>query len=195
MKKHFWAILAFAMFSATVFAQKDETLVGKTGLRLSGMWGGSNLGMSFGGDNHGMAGGFFGLEFNKALTVGISGIKSTESTDYTGQFDLDYRGLLLGYTYLSHKVIHPRVSFLMGNGKLKLKGGEDDTVFVIQPSAGAEVNVFRWFRLGVEGGYRFISNTSLPEPSDSEVSSAFVQLSLRFGWSWGRDSWDEAKSN
>lgn len=189
MKKHFLALVAFVALAANLYSQKDETLMGQSGLRLSGIWGGSNIGMSFGGDNYGMAGGFFGAEFNKALTIGFGGFNSKESTDYTGQFNLDYRGLLLGFAYKPHKVIHPRASFLMGSGKLKFKGGEDDTIFVVQPSAGFEVNVFRWFRLGFEGGYRFVSNTSIPEPNDKEVSSPFAQLSLRFGWSWGRDTW------
>ncbi len=189
MKNQCFALLAFLAVACGLNAQKDETLMGKTGLRLSGIWGGSNIGLSFGGNNYGMAGGFFGAEFNKALTIGFGGISSKESTDYTGQFDLDYNGLLLGYAYLPHKVIHPRVSFLMGSGKLKFKDGYDDTIFVVQPSAGFEVNVFRWFRLGFEGGYRFVSNTSIPEPSDKEVSSPFAQLSLRFGWSWGKSGW------
>jgi hypothetical protein len=188
MKKQFFALLVIGALAGNLFAQKDETLIGKTGLHLSGIWGGTHIGLSgLNGDNHGMGGGFFGLEFNKALTIGYGGVNSTESTDYTGQFGLDYGGLLIGYTYLSHKVIHPRASFLIGSGKLKFKGDADDTIFVVQPSAGAEVNVFKWFRLGLEGGYRFVSNTSLPEPDDEDVSSPFIQMSLRFGWSWGRD--------
>ncbi len=187
MKKQFFAPLFIGALAGNLVAQKDETLIGKTGLHLSGIWGGSNIGLSFGDNNHGMAGGFFGLEFNKALSVGYASYNSTESTTYTGKFDLDYGGLLLGYAYKSHKVIHPRASFLIGSGKLKPKGDQDDTIFVVQPSVGAEVNVFRWFRMGLEGGYRFVSNTSLPQPDDEDVSSAFVQLSFRFGWSWGQE--------
>ncbi len=179
------------MLATSLHSQKDETLIGKTGLKLSGIWGGTNTGLvGFDGENHGMFGGFFGLEFSKSLLLGFSGSSSSESTVYNGQrrkYDIEYGGLLVGYAYQSHKVVHPRVSFLMGSGNLKIKDEPDDNIFVVQPSAGVEINLFRWFRMGLEGGYRFVSNTSLPKPSDGEVSAPFAQLSLRFGWSWGRE--------
>jgi hypothetical protein len=191
MKKYLFPLLAFTLLATVIHAQKDETLIGKTGLKLTGLWGGSNFGLvGFDGDNHGMAGGFFGLEFSKSLLLGYSGASTSESTTYNGvlrKYDLNYGGLLVGYAYKPHKVVHPRVGFLMGGGNLKIKDEPDDAVFVVQPSAGVEVNLFRWFRMGLEGGYRFVSNVSLPKPSDGEVSAPFAQLSLRFGWSWGRE--------
>ena len=191
MKKYFASVFIFLLFATALLAQKDETLIGKTGLRLSGLWGGSNIGLvGFDGENHGMFGGFFGLEFNKSLLLGFVGSNGTESTTYNGQlrkYEIDYGGLLVGFAYQSHKVVHPRVSFLMGSGNLKIKDEPDDNIFVVQPSAGVEVNLFRWFRLGLEGGYRFVSNTDIPKPNDGDASAAFGQLSLRFGWSWGKE--------
>ena len=190
MKKYLISIFTLTLITTTLVAQRDETLIGKNGLRLTGLWGGSNIGLAgFDGDNHGMAGGFFGLEFSKSLLLGFGGSSGSESTTYNGQFrkyDLDYGGFLIGYAYKSYKVVHPRVSFLMGSGNLKIKDEPDDNVFVVQPSAGVELNLFRWFRMGLEGGYRFVSNTSLPKPNDGDASAAFAQLSFRFGWSWGR---------
>jgi Outer membrane protein beta-barrel domain len=184
-------IFTLTMLATSLFAQKDETLIGKTGLRLTGLWGGSNIGLvGFDGDNSGMGGGFLGLEFNKSLTLGYCGAGTDGATNYNGQlrkFDLSYGGFLIGYAYRPQKVVHPRVSFLMGSGNLKFNDEPKDQIFVVQPSAGLEVNLFRWFRMGMEGGYRFVSNTSLPKPSDKDVSDAFVQLSFRFGWSWGKD--------
>lgn len=191
MKKYLLPVFTLVLLSTALQAQKDETLIGKTGLRFSGIWGGSNVGLiGFDGSNHGMTGGFFGLEFSKVLTLGFGGASASESTTYNGalrKYDINYGGLLVGYAYKPHKVVHPRVSFLMGSGNLKIKGEPDDNIFVVQPSAGVEVNLFRWFRMGLEGGYRFVSNTSLPKPSDEEVSAPFAQLSFRFGWSWGRE--------
>jgi len=191
MKKHIFPVLALLLFSTVLSAQRDETLIGKTGLKLTGLWGGPNIGMAgFDSDSHGMTGGSFGLEFSKSLLLGFGGLSGTASTMYNGQFrkyEIEYGGFMVGYAYKSYKVVHPRVSFLMGSGNLKIKGEPDDAIFVVQPSAGAEVNLFRWFRMGLEGGYRFVSNTSLPKPSDGEVSAPFAQLSFRFGWSWGRE--------
>jgi len=191
MKKQLTSIVVITCLATAVFAQRDETLIGKTGLRFSGLWGGSNIGMAgFDGDNDGMFGGFFGLEFSKSLLLGFGGSSGTESTTYNGnyrKYDIDYGGFLVGYSYRSHRVVHPRASFLIGSGTLKVKNEPEDNIFVVQPSAGVEVNLFRWFRLGLEGGYRFVSNTNLPKPNDGDASAAFAQLALRFGWSWGRD--------
>ncbi|MCF8246352.1 MAG: hypothetical protein K9J37_18115 [Saprospiraceae bacterium] len=191
MKKYFASIFILTFSLTTLLAQKDETLIGKTGLKFSGLWGGSNIGLAgFDGENHGMFGGFFGLEFSKSLLLGFGGSSGSESTTYNGnyrKYDIDYGGFLIGYSYQSYKVVHPRVSFLIGSGTLKVKDEPEDNIFVVQPSAGIEVNLFRWFRMGLEGGYRFVSNTNLPKPNDGDASAPFAQLSLRFGWSWGKE--------
>lgn len=191
MKKYLAAAFTFLLFSTALLAQKDETLIGKTGLKLTGLWGGSNIGLiGFDGNNYGMAGGFFGLEFSKSLLLGYSGSSSSESTTYNGslrKYDINYGGFLVGYAYQSHKVVHPRVSFLIGSGTIKVKDKPDDYIFVVQPSGGIEINLFRWFRLGLEGGYRFVSNTDIPKPNEGDASAPFGQLSFRFGWSWGKD--------
>lgn len=191
MKKYLMPVLTILCFATFSNAQKDETLIGKTGLKFTGIWGGPNFGLvGFGGETNGMAGGFFGLEFSKSLLLGFGGSNSSESTTYNGslrKYDIDYGGFLIGYTYQSHRVIHPRVSFMLGSGNLKVKDKPDDDIFVVQPSAGVEVNLFQWFRMGFEGGYRFVSNTDLPKPNEGDASAPFAQLSLRFGWSWGKN--------
>jgi hypothetical protein len=190
MKKQLAFIFALTILGTSLFAQRDETLIGKTGLKLTGAWGGAHIGMvGFDGGNSALGGGFFGLEFSKSLFLGYMGSSGSASTTYNGNkrnYDIEYGGFLVGYAYKPYKVIHPRVNFLMGSGSLKVKDKPDDYIFVVQPSAGVEVNVFRWFRLGLEGGYRFVSNTDLPKPNDGDVSAAFAQLSFRFGWSWGK---------
>ena len=191
MKKTLASVFTLLLFASAMLAQKDETLIGQTGLKLTGLWGGSNIGLvGFDGENNGAFGGFFGLEFSKSLLLGYSGSSGSESTTYNGnlrKYDISYGGFLMSYGFQSHKVVHPRVNFLIGSGTLKVKNNPDDYIFVVQPSAGVEVNLFRWFRLGLEGGYRFVSNTDIPKPNDGDASAAFGQLSLRFGWSWGKE--------
>jgi len=48
-----------------------------------------------------------------------------------------------------------------------------------------EVNVLEWFRLGAEAGYRFITDVDVQNLDSSDFSTPFVQLQLRFGFSWG----------
>jgi hypothetical protein len=66
------------------------------------------------------------------------------------------------------------------------KNNEVDRIFAVQPTAGIEINVFRWFHVGLEGGYRFISDSNVEGLTDSDLSGPFGQATLRFGWSWGR---------
>ena len=172
-----------------LFGQRDETLFGEAGLRLTGAWGGTLAGITdFGGENAVTRGGFGVLEFNKTLLAGFGGVNTSETVKFdNGQrknFDLDYGGLLLGFVPKSYRAIHPKFSFLMGGGKVKIDGEGDDKIFVVQPAAGAEVNVFRWFKLSLEGGYRFVSDSSFDPPANEDLSGFFGELKFRFGWSW-----------
>jgi len=93
---------------------------------------------------------------------------------------------LLGYTINSDKAIHPIVYVQFGSSDLEVEGVGSDNVFVVQPSIGAELNVTRWFRIGIDGGYRFFNNSDIPGFTDQDFSSPVLGLRLKFGWSWGR---------
>ena len=73
----------------------------------------------------------------------------------------------------------------VGPGNLKING-DKDRLLVIQPSAGVEVNLFRWMRLGIEGGYRYVTGSQYDRLENEELSNYFGTVSFRFGWSWGR---------
>lgn len=189
MKKLSSVVFLFLFFATVAsMGQKDETIFGNNGLKLTGAWGGWTNGLaSFDEESVFMNGGFLGLEFNKTVIVGFGGDQTAENVDFGGdKFDLDYGGLIIGYAPRSYRVLHPRFTFLMGGGELKVKDAGKDNIFVVQPSAGVEVNVFRWFRLGLEGGYRFVSDSDFNQLDDRDISSFFVNLGFRFGWSWGK---------
>ena len=77
------------------------------------------------------------------------------------------------------------VNIMAGNGHVWFNENAKDRVFVIQPTAGVELNVFRWFHIGLEGGYRFVTDSSTPGITDNSLSGALGQLTLKFGYSWG----------
>lgn len=173
-------------------AQGDETLFGETGLRLTGAWGGFTTGTAmFEDETVPTFGSFGGVEFNKVLFVGLGSERTTGSVDFekteSGSFKLKRSGLLFGVTPLSHKVWHPRASFAIGPGEVKLNNDREDDIFIVQPAAGLEVNVFQWWKLGLEGGYRFVSGTNIAELENEDLSSFFIHLKFRFGYSWGYD--------
>ncbi len=84
------------------------------------------------------------------------------------------------------------MSAVIGGGRIEFDDNNSfsrDRVFVLQPAVGLEVNVFRWFRIGAEGGYRLVSDVDGGGLQSSDVSKPFAQLQLRFGYSWGSSWW------
>ena len=82
-----------------------------------------------------------------------------------------------------------------GSGKLQLEDVGSDRLLVIQPSVGAEVNIARWFRLGLDAGYRFYSGVNLNGISNSDLAGPTLGIRMKFGWSWGgrhgNSDWDD----
>ena len=184
--------LTFLFSFMTLQAQREETVLGTRNLGFSGIWGGTKHQISrFGNTNQYVHAWHFGFEFGKALTVGFGGYNLHDDIlwdNVPGQrFDMNWRTFNLGYAIQSFRAIHPMINFDAGRGKVKLiDEGIEDRVFIVQPSAGVEINVFRWLHLGLEGGYRFVTDSDLASLNDRQLSGAFGQATLNFGFSWGR---------
>ncbi|MBU6340295.1 MAG: hypothetical protein KGS48_02265 [Bacteroidetes bacterium] len=183
--------IAFLMMicSFSVFAQREETLLGDRNWGFSGIWGGyTHQYTQFNSREAYNPGGFFVFEFGKALTIGWGHNDLQDRLIWEGtdrNFDIHTNFLKLGYSFIPYKAVHPTLNVDFGRGKMRL-GDVNDRVVLIQPAVGVEINVFRWFRLGLEGGYRFVQDSDIPEISDNNLSGPFGQASLRFGFSWGR---------
>lgn len=182
----------FVLFTVSAFAQREETVLGNRNLGFSGIWGGPKAQLSrFGNTNQYVRGWQFGLEFGKALTIGFGGYNLHDDILWNNvsdqRFDMDWKVFSLGYGIQNFRAVHPMINVDAGRGKVRLPDDNlEDRVFVIQPSAGIEINIFRWLHLGLEGGYRFVADSDLAGFSDRELSGAFGQASLKFGFSWGR---------
>ena len=190
-KSSLLAILFLVSAFSTLSAQREETVLGERGWGLSGLWGGyTHQYTQYVGKDAFNSGGFFGFEFGKSLSLGWSHFNLrddlTLKTNEQQRFDFKYNGGKIGYAFIPYKAIHPVLNFEIGKGRAKLSGEGEDKVFVMQPSAGVEINVLRWFRLGLEGGYRFVQNSDLVGVSTEDMSGAFGQATLKFGFSWGR---------
>ena len=190
MKKLLPLTFALFFFSTAVFAQRQETLFGHNGFRFSGIWGSFTNNYSFYQDDRGYhTGGNIGLEFGRTVFLGYAWTKLADDIflpQGNTSFRLRQNNFLLSIMPNSYQLIHPMISFQTGSGKITLSDGQTDRAFVFQPSAGFELNIFKWFHLGIEGGYRFITNTSLNGVDNKDLSAPFAQLNLRFGVSWGR---------
>lgn len=181
----FTALLAVVAITTTS-AQKERTI----GNGLSGIWGGPKYQYAtFGETASLMRGGSFGFEFGKSLYAGWSHYRLIEDLDWdqlqTQPFEFESYGGNLGYSFKSYKAIHPVLTLDVSRGRIR-SNGSVDRVLVMQPSAGVEINIFRWLHLNLEGGYRFVGDTNIEGLSDDKLSGAFAQASFKFGWSWGR---------
>ena len=160
--RQYYLICVFSFFCLTFsFGQREETIFGVAGLDLTGAWGGPLTSItSFDGDNAFFRGGFGGLEFNRSLFVGWGGMTLEDEVEFDAapgqKVGMKFNGLMLGYAFKPNKVIHPSVNLHTGTGRITFEG-EKDNIYVIQPSAGLNINIFRWFHLNVEGGYRFVN--------------------------------------
>lgn len=182
--KNILITLALSMaFSHFATAQRHETLFnGRNG--LTGFWFSSSFNYNRMSDDLVlMPGSYAAFEFGRTLLVGWGGYRLTDAVNSQSSdtpIDMRYRGVYLGITPWSNKVVHPKIGVLGGRGRVN---GQRD-LLVIQPAAGLEVNIFRWFRLGLEGGYRFVGGSRIDGVTNADLSAPFAQLDLRFGFSW-----------
>lgn len=185
-------ILLFSAFmlQTSLSAQREETLVNRDGARFSGIWGVASNNYSAFNDNWIYSrGGYGGLEFGRTVFIGWGGYKMREDVDLGGvssPFRMKYNVFVLGLMPNSRRAIHPRINLMTGRGRISTTDDASDRVFVFQPSGGIELNVFQWFRVGLEGGYRFVMDSEIPGLENNKVSAPFAQLDLRFGIAWGR---------
>lgn len=178
----------FLLSALNLSAQEEQTLFNSTDIRLSGIWGGFDHSYSYFEDDYAYARGFhIGIEVSRSIYVAYArnNFREEPTIGLDGRrLDLYYDGILLGYAPNSERLLHPRFQLFAGGGVATVENVEDDAVYVIKPSAGLELNVFQWFRVGVEAGYRFVTYDNIPD-YESEFSSPFVNIALRYGLSWG----------
>lgn len=185
-------ISSFALLLSTGLGAQEETLFGGGKVRVTGIWGGSyNAFTSYDEEYNHNAGGFFTFEFNNDFLLGWTGYGTDLELNDGRVAKIGGSDFLLGYTHNSNKVLHPILYLQMGSGKLKVTDEQDDRVFTIQPNVGLEVNVFDWFRLGVEGGYRFVNNVNVRGFTEQDLSSPVFGVRLKFGFSWDNRDWDD----
>lgn len=187
MKKQILFVSLLMIIGLSSQAQRDETLFGR--LDLTGAWFTSTYNFSFfEEDTEFFSGGSFDLEFGKDLYLGWSWHRmrddariSSESNEF---YRLRHNGLNVAFAPKSGRVVHPRLGFYVGSGKIEENDNRKDRVWGITPSAGIEINVTSWFRLGAEGGYRYIADVDFAGVNSEDFSTPFAQLQLRFGFSW-----------
>ena len=178
------------------FAQRHETLFSNS-MNTTGLWIGWTFNYtSFQENDWEYLQGFFGgLELGRNAFIGYGRWKAKPGLDVMGvNQDLEMRhgGLILGVSPNSYRAIHPTFQFVLGPGRTIYDDGfnrEKDRFLAIKPSAGLEFNLFEAIRLNIEGGYLLVTGDSFdtemfPELESVDLSAPFLQLNLKFGFSW-----------
>jgi len=187
IQKLLLSVITLFLTTGAVFGQQ-ETLFGGSNSGITGIWVSLNRNYSEFKDDDGTAGGYtVGLEIGQQFVLGYAR-ESIRERPLIGSgedpFDFTYRGGLVSYAPLVNKVVHPRFSLIGGIGNADLGEADLDRILVLRPAVGVEVNVAKWFRLGLEGGYRHVEYDELAGYGSGDFSSWFLELGLRFGISW-----------
>jgi hypothetical protein len=189
MKNFLIPLMLLFLIPGSMLGQRTETIFDNSGAWISGIWLGPTYNYTqFGEDFAFVRGAVYGFELADIILVGWTTTRfkdwvSLEDTPVN--FKMKYTNFFFSLTPASRKAIHPILSFQTGPGRLLIEGGDDDRVFIMQPSIGFEANVFEWCRLALEGGYRFVNEIEATTGlSEEDVSSLYGQISLKFGFSW-----------
>jgi hypothetical protein len=197
-------VICFLLATATLFAQKDETIF--SDVDRIGAWGGpifeyTNLDK----DVETTGGGGGALVLNDFFLGGYGMGKAEYSTTFDAENKRDkvnfkHGGFWIGYVPMQSKVVHPYASVRLGWGKARFNSTDlttnerlnelKDNIFVTTPELGLELNVFSFFRVVATASYRWVNGVDdLPTYTDKDLSSFGASLTLRFG-GFGSDDWD-----
>lgn len=184
-------MLVILCCSAMGMQAQEETIIKDRLPVKTGAWGGTHHSLSQMADETAVVNGFLiSTEYGRSLFLGYNFNWMGSELRPDGlerSVNMNWHSFQLGYAFGAEKSIHPIVHFDVGRGRLKDAETGKDRFFLFQPTAGVEFNLYRWFHLSVEGGYRLTSGIGKNGLSDSDFSSPMGQLSLKFGWSWGEE--------
>jgi len=103
------------------------------------------------------------------------------------QLNFGNGGFWFGYIVKYAKPIHASLHLQTGWGEVRLEDADYvvdyDKVFVMTPAAEIELNMTKFFKMGVGANYRLVVGASeWLGYSNTDFSSPGVFLSFKFGW-------------
>jgi hypothetical protein len=149
-----------------------------------------------------------GVIINHNFTIGLTafGVANSDYLTYKQIVDTavvrlegGYGGLLLEYTLFPKSIVHLSFPLIIGGGQMSYINknetrnwdGEEwdcdnreidkDAFFVVEPGVRAELNVFKFMRLGVGVSYRYVPDLELMNTSKSFINNLTAGASLKFG--------------
>lgn len=189
------------LISITAWSQEKEyqTIVDFDDTRISGMGGllmqftavDGNFAHMLGGGGAILIGDFSFGAYGLGLTNNIPVSTDPNYAEFYSVGDrlsIGHGGFWLGYSLFGDRAIHVNFSSLIGWGSIGI--GSDyypevvhpDGIFVMSPTIEAELNLTRFFRLGLGATYNIYTFVDLPGYTASDFSAPGGFLSFKFGW-------------
>lgn len=190
--KKFYLLIFSATCLTPIFGQDEEmkTLFGDHPFKIGG-FAGPFMSFTMANDEfaHMMGGG--GCVLLNDFFIGGYGIGITNNIPYASNADtkinFGHGGFWMGYNFMSNRLIHPVFDLKTGWGSIKEKTeydgdlDEGDRIFVLTPTIGVELNVTRFFRIGVGANYQAVFLVDDPNFSENDFSTPGAFLSFKFG--------------
>ncbi len=189
MKRYILTIVLSLLFT-TAYTQ-EQTLLGNHNNPVGG-FGGFHSHLSLDQQGYVSAGGFGGVSFQDYFFGGF-GMGTSAFASYTKE-GIDYNqsigvgGFMIGYVFPNDKIIHFFGQVKAGWGGYNLT--ETDTgrevfmesIFVVLPEVGLELNVTKWFRIAATAGYQLTTGVATNDyVTNKDLMFPMAGLSFRFG--------------
>ncbi|MEM9888853.1 MAG: hypothetical protein AAF849_23365 [Bacteroidota bacterium] len=189
-------LLAIGVCLSLCLSAQDKTVFGSSDIEVIGGFGAPILQFAaINGNTVAAVGGGGGVVLNNFFIGGFgTGTSSSNVLKDSERYDLDlgYGGIWLGYSFIDDRIVHPYISLQAAIGGVDIEdvGGEQEelsseTVGVLIPEVGIEVNITQWMRLIGTFGYRWISDLDNTLGVDAaDFRSPSFGITFRFGY-WG----------
>ncbi|UCD23591.1 MAG: hypothetical protein JSW51_11190 [Gemmatimonadota bacterium] len=136
-----------------------------------------------------MLGGRGGWIINHTFLIGAGGYGLANDVDMDGipprrDIEFGYGGLELEYINSSNSMIHFTVQGLIGGGGITTRMQyiyESEAVFVMEGGANLMLNITPYFRIGIGGGYRWVTDVDIRILSSAAMSAPYFAMTFKFG--------------
>lgn len=182
--------------------KKTKTLFGKNS-KVRG-FGALDFRLSeFKGDLALLAGVHGGIIINDHFMIGLGGRGITTNVSFDGINPTDklhlyggYGGLMIGGVFAPKEAIHITVPILIGAGGAEVTNQnyfvsnthldpngfhENSAFFIVEPGVEVEINLTKFFRIGIGASYRMVNGSDFVNIKDKELSGFSSGISLKFG--------------